>query len=320
MQNTSNIGIAISVVMPVYNGEKYLSEAIESVLNQTFGDFEFIIINDGSTDRTEDIILSYADPRIVYVKNEENLQIARTLNKGIILVKGKYIARMDADDISLPERFGKQIAFMEANRDVDICGAWIQFFGHKDNVWQTEKNHESIKTELLFGCPMAHPTFMAKREVFQDHKYEDVYSEDYALWVMLIDKFQFANIQEVLLKYRAHSHQTTILHDDLQKENYIRIKTLVLRRLEMESGEAVLLDKISKNLEVLPKHVEDLLCEILLKNMTFNYFNQKVLEKKLFDYWWAQYRQKNISLPQLLSSSLCSSHVFVSKIWKKLGF
>ena len=105
----------VSVLMAVYNGEKYLLEAIESILNQTYTNFEFLIINDGSTDSTEEIILSYSDQRIRYIKNEQNLKLIASLNKGLDLAKGKYIARMDADDISLPDRLEKQVNFLERN-------------------------------------------------------------------------------------------------------------------------------------------------------------------------------------------------------------
>ena len=110
----------ITVLMPVYNGEKYLQQAIESILKQTFTDFEFLIINDGSTDNSENIILSYDDSRIRYIKNEENLRLIRTLNKGIELAKGKYIARMDCDDISLPYRFEKQLKEFQNNPHLDM--------------------------------------------------------------------------------------------------------------------------------------------------------------------------------------------------------
>lgn len=153
----------ISVVMPVYNGEKYLREAIDSILNQTCTDFEFIILNDASTDETEEIILSYDDPRITYARNETNLQIANTLNKGIALAKGKYIARMDADDISLPERFERQIKFMEDNPDIDVCGCSMKTFGMQNVIYRVPKTHDEIMVKLLCGFALAHPTIMGKR-------------------------------------------------------------------------------------------------------------------------------------------------------------
>ena len=123
----------ISVLMPAYNAEKYIGEAIESILNQTYKDFEFIIINDGSIDRTEDIILSYDDPRIIYLKNKENSGIVASLNNGLKQAKGQYVARMDADDISLPTRFEKQLQYMESNQHIFVLGTSLILFGENSN-------------------------------------------------------------------------------------------------------------------------------------------------------------------------------------------
>ena len=135
--------------MPAYNAEKYIAESIESILSQTFTDFEFIIINDASTDSTKEIIESFQDSRIILINNEQNLGVAKSLNIGIATAKGKYIARMDADDISLPERFQTQFNFMEKNPDIDICGSWARMFGDKDDCMQTLQNHEDIRDEAF---------------------------------------------------------------------------------------------------------------------------------------------------------------------------
>ena len=223
----------ISVVMPVYNGENYLSEAIDSILNQTYADFEFIILNDGSTDKTEDIILSYSDPRIVYVKNPENLQIVKTLNKGISLAKGKYIARMDADDISLPQRFSKQVGFMEANLDVGVCGAWIKTFGEIESIWSMPTEHDEILVTLLFNSCIMHPTAFLRKSVLskQNEIYDSQFNkaEDYELWTRLILETRFANIPEVLLRYRLLDQLNNRTDYKLKQKllaNQIRIKYL----------------------------------------------------------------------------------------------
>ena len=119
---------SISVVMPAYNAEKYLREDIDSILAQTYDDFEFIIINDGSIDRTKEIILSYSDPRIVYIENEQNSGICVTLNKGLDTAKGRYIVRMDSDDIALPQRLEIQVRYMDANPDVGVAGSMVERF------------------------------------------------------------------------------------------------------------------------------------------------------------------------------------------------
>lgn len=179
----------ISVVMPVYNGEKYLGVAIESILNQTYANFEFIIVNDGSQDGTEIIILSYNDERIVYLKSETNLRIEGTLNKGMRHAVGKYIARMDADDISLPSRLEKQLLFMERNPNIGVCGTWANIFGDniESHTWKCPTQSENIKIEMMFACPFVHPSVFIKRTLFNSYSYSDEFqkAEDYYLWYQL---------------------------------------------------------------------------------------------------------------------------------------
>lgn len=199
----------ISVIMPVYNTEEsYLREAIESILNQTFADFEFLIINDGSTNNSQDVILSYKDSRINYVINEKNLGLIKTLNKGFDLAKGEYIARMDSDDISLPKRFEKQVDFMDKNQNVHVVGTWYEWFP-KCKVQKPPTTDKDIKECLLVQSnSLAHPTVMLRKSVIDklEARYDENYAyvEDYALWLSLVDKVDFANIDEILLKYRIH--------------------------------------------------------------------------------------------------------------------
>ncbi len=205
----------ISVIMPAYNAEKYIAEAIDSILGQTFGDFEFIILNDCSKDRTEEIILSYDDPRIVYVKNEENMGVARTLNRGLDLAKGEFIARMDADDISLPERFAKQVAYMNRHKNCGICGSNTILFGERltPSPFCFSKKNNSIFADMLFNSPFAHPSVMLRANIlkkynlYYDYAFERV--EDYHLWYRLLQVSKGYNIQEPLLRYRMHPNQVT---------------------------------------------------------------------------------------------------------------
>lgn len=202
----------ISVVMSVYNGEKYLSEAIESILNQTYKDFEFIIINDGSSDNSLEIIKKYQnqDERIVLI-SRENKGLVASLNEGIEKAKGKYIARMDADDICLSTRFEEQIEYMEKNK-LDLSGSWIETFDEKNilNVWKYPETHSDIEFRSFFMCSFAHPSVMIKKIVFDKLKYENETAEDYRLWCdILADGYKVGNIQKVLLKYRLHNNQLT---------------------------------------------------------------------------------------------------------------
>ncbi|MBR5130207.1 MAG: glycosyltransferase [Alphaproteobacteria bacterium] len=202
--------VKISVIMPVYNTEKgYLTEAIESILNQTFQDFEFLIIDDGSTEpHVKETILSYNDDRIKYFY-KDNSGVADTLNFGLSKASGEYIARMDADDISLPERFEKQASFLDCHPDISLVGSWIEFFPDK-KVWKTMKQPKLF--DFLKGTQLAHPTVMFRHDDFKkyDFKYNPEYpAEDYELWTRVISVLKVDNIQEVLLKYRVSEKQVT---------------------------------------------------------------------------------------------------------------
>ena len=158
----------ISIVMSVYNGEKYLREAVNSILNQTFKDFEFIIINDGSTDGTREILESYNDPRIILI-HKGNMGLTQSLNKGIALAKGKYIARQDADDISLPERLEKQIEFLERNEKVALLGTAIEIIDEIGNYLQTIKpptDDSSIRKGIKQNNYFCHGSVIFKRQGF----------------------------------------------------------------------------------------------------------------------------------------------------------
>ena len=197
----------VSVVLSVYNGEKYLGEAIESILNQTYKNFEFIIVNDGSADRSLKIIKSYDDERIVLI-SRKNRGLIASLNEGIKKAKGKYIARMDADDISLPQRFIEQVSYMEEHKDIGVCGSWIEVFGENFNnkIWKLKTGNDVLKLMLLFAVPFAHPSVMIRKRILDEHKiiYDKIFlhAEDYKFWVDLSYYTNFANIPKVLFRYR----------------------------------------------------------------------------------------------------------------------
>lgn len=219
----------ISVVMPVYNGGKYLREAIESILNQTYRDFEFLIINDGSTDESDEIIRSYTDPRIVYLQNDQNRGLVYTLNFGISVAKGEYIARMDADDVSKPVRFERQINLFENNPGIGLCGSWAKIIG-TIKVLKVETENDRIKCKLLFRSQFTHSSVMFRREQFLSesliYKQENYPAEDYALWIDSSTKIMMANIPEYLVDYRVHALQISTESSTRQqkKTNDLRIK------------------------------------------------------------------------------------------------
>ncbi len=210
--------------MPAYNAEKYIGEAIESILNQTFKDFEFIIINDGSTDNTAKIVREYAcrDKRIKFVDNKNNRGLVAVLNQGLDLCTGEYIARMDSDDISLPERFERQVKHMDTHHECGVVGAAIQVFGAKSGVWQ---NAQSVKLLdlLIHGSQVAHPTAMIRTSVLRDNKiyYDSQYphAEDYAFWMSIVQVSEIHNLQTILLNYRWHTSNVSVVHRKAQLES-----------------------------------------------------------------------------------------------------
>lgn len=207
----------VSIVMAVYNGEKYLKEAIESVLQQSFSDFELIIINDGSTDSSEEIINNYLyDERIVYIKNEENLGLVSSLNRGIAISKGEYIARMDCDDMMNKDRLKIQYEFMCANSNVGVLGSNINIINSNSQVigrWDFPNTNDELKRIMLRKCPFSHPTVMIRKAHLNslDGPYRKKYpsSEDYDLWIRLHKITDFHSLPQQLLNYRLHDEQIT---------------------------------------------------------------------------------------------------------------
>lgn len=230
----------ISVIMSCYNREKYVSEAIESILNQTFKDFEFIIIDDCSTDKSADIIEKYAqsDDRIVFIKNKKNKGLIYNLNKGLELSRGKYIARMDDDDISYPKRFEKQFHFMESNSDIAVCGTYIEIIGNKNaQSWINETDPEKLSVLMNFCNPMCHPTVMMRNEFLRKYnlKYnpKNLHAEEYGLWAdVILNNGKFANLSDTLLQYRVHKNRITSGNKTsiIQYKNALKIRTRLLSR------------------------------------------------------------------------------------------
>tara|TARA_B100000963_G_scaffold78022_1_gene66044 strand:+ start:12974 stop:13978 length:1005 start_codon:yes stop_codon:yes gene_type:complete len=236
----------ISVVMPVFNAEKYLAQAIDSILNQTFQDFEFIIINDGSYDGSNEILRQYQrqDNRIK-ILDKKNGGISEALNDGILISNGKYIARMDADDISLPTRFEIQLNFMEANPDIGVCGTWIEKFGenYKNHILKYPTNDSFSKVKLLFSVSFAHPTVMMQSKIIKKHnlKYNNQYGiEDYKFWLDIAKFTKFASIPKVLLKYRhlesSYSKEQERNYEKIYFE-YKRVLSDLLERLNLKNTE-----------------------------------------------------------------------------------
>ncbi len=224
--------------MSVYNGERYLREAMDSILSQTFHDFEFLIINDGSTDGSSEIICSYKDPRIRLINFDTNKGLIAALNKGIGLAQGSYIVRMDTDDVSLPMRIEKQVNFMDRNPDIGAAGSWAVTIGMaKSRKIITETNTAMLRCKLFFANPLLHPTVIIRTCVLQKYNllYDAAYchSEDYKMWLDISEHTKLSNVPEVLLKYRIHPHQTSQEFHLQQCANAAKIATQLFLKLKM---------------------------------------------------------------------------------------
>ena len=293
MSRTANI--EISVLMSAYNASKYLKEAIESILNQTYKNFEFIIINDGSADNTEEIIESFKDERIVYCRNHTNLGLIESLNKGILIAKGNYIVRMDADDLAMPERLQEQIAVFTQNKDAIVVGS--DYYLLSDNKLKYVRNQNDsafLKTTLLFSTCFAHPTVMIKnvfkaQTIFYDKAY--LHAEDYKLWTDLAFLGEFYNINKPLLKYREHANQISVQHHQSQLQISEKIRRAYLNKLgiqfteeQFQTHNIIGNNIIIRSLERLSS-IESWLLHLKKQQSSFKKLNTEGFNKALHKFW-----------------------------------
>lgn len=228
----------VTVLMSVYNAERFVVQAVESVLNQTYTDFEFLIFEDKSTDSSRDILRSYGDPRIRLVENEENLGLTKNLAAGMTMARGEFVARMDADDVCMPNRLEQQLAYLDAHPDVSVLGSAVTFFDEsgKEFVAHQPLEHEEIKCTLFYGFTMLHPSVMMRKGDFEKHglNYDSAFrvSQDHDLWTRAIRALRFSNLHEPLLRMREHAGKIGRTRKPLQQE----FSDLIRRRQLLELG------------------------------------------------------------------------------------
>ncbi len=225
----------IAVVLPVYNGEKYLGAAIQSVLAQTCGDFELVVIDDGSTDRTGEVLAGFTDARLRIIRHPRNLGLVAALNTGIRNSRGGLIARMDADDICHPRRFERQMAFLEARPQISICGTWFRTFGARKERVRSPVDPDHIRARMFFGWAMGHPTLMIRRRLLEQHSLvfneEFRNCEDYDFLAKAAELTRLATIPEFLLDYRLHDEQVSVSSRQDMKAKANRVRLRQLRQL-----------------------------------------------------------------------------------------
>lgn len=286
----------VSVIMSNYNTrENFLRESIESILSQTFDDFELIIIDDKSEIESLDIIKSYNDKRIRLLRNSQNLGLAASLNKGIQISRGEYIARMDTDDISLPRRLEKQVLFLNKNKDVQILGCRAKLFGDVKGIREMYPNNsKEIMVQLLFNVGLTHPTiimrksFLLKYQLFYNEKFKK--SQDYELWVRCSLLGKIYELPEILLKYRVSSTQASSVDRSEQNNLARNVRINILNKLGIfpTKREYLLHYSLSKTLKDDTFSVLEIWewCEKLINsNKKHHKYDQKLFENVIMKYW-----------------------------------
>lgn len=288
---------SVSILMPVYNAEPYLSEAIQSMLNQTYADFELIILDDCSTDRSAEVVQTFSDARIVYHRNEVNSGLANNLNTGLKLATGKYIARMDGDDISLPHRLQTQVDFLESHPDIDLCSCAMQMFGADNQLWIRDRDPEKVKISMMFYSAVLHASSVFRRDVFEKnnlyYKQETFPAEDYDLWARAAFFCRMVNLPDVMYLYRMHRTQVTSTDPRSAKKcREIQIRYLskalpVLSEKEIvDFVDGFIAYKISEIAEI--KIVKNHYLKIVKANASVLFFDQKLLNVRLNKYFQQQ--------------------------------
>ncbi|MFB2892351.1 glycosyltransferase family 2 protein [Aerosakkonemataceae cyanobacterium BLCC-F50] len=289
-----------SAIMAVYNSGEYLKETIDSVLNQTFTDFEFIIIDDGSRDRSVEIIKSYQDPRIKLLLNEENRGTGYSRNRGIEASRGEYIITIDSDDINLPQRFAKQIAYMDSHPEVGICGSWIETIGEAaGELWRCAVKPDIVHCRTLFEAVLCHPSTIIRR------KYLDEYSlryavelrraQDWDLYCRGARHFQITNIPEVLVYYRWRKYGKNLSDEELISKTYYYFYEIDKRNFQVlnlqPTEQEMLVHRRLGNLEL--KKDQDFVLEankwlnkLFAANQIAKIYPQSTFLQVLAGYWW----------------------------------
>jgi len=267
----------VTVLLPAYNAGTYLDAAIDSICNQTYSDFELLVVDDGSTDSSIGRLQIFRDQRVRIVRNDSNLGLIATLNRGLREARGEFIARMDADDIAHPRRLERQVTFLDERANIGLCGTWFQTFdGYPRRTVRPPTEPEEVHARLFVQSPLGHPTVMFRRRTFEEFRlsYDAAYPhcEDYELWTRAAMVTRLANLPEVLLKYRMHPAQVSSAKRGEQEQTLDRIRGRQLRRLHPDvtaQEESFHLDLLAqRNLvgsDVL-KRVEEWLLFLIEKN------------------------------------------------------
>ena len=320
-----------TVLLPVYNGAEFLSETIDSVLSQTYPDFDFLIINDASTDNSEEIILSYTDIRIQYLLNEQNLGSIGSPQKGMDLIQTEYIARIDQDDLWMPDKLKKQIELLDSNQGIGLCGTSIELIGDRTGVRMFPISNEFLKVGFLFGCLMSHPSVVFRNSFLIESglRYSPEYylADDYKMWIDCLNHTQIYNIPEVLVSYRQHQSQICSVHAPEQLKVKNRVRLEMLKRIYPNPTEEEKEFHLQIFAEQKIQSVNDYKKSIAWKKtLQFQnklngfYIQAHVLDKELNKYMQAGYKRYILNTYFKKFSIINALHYACSLDWRYLSF
>ncbi len=270
-----NLQPVVTILITAFNAEKHIAETIESVLNQTFQDFELLIVDDGSADNTYVQILEFSDTRIRVIRNEQNKGTMESANIGLAHSRGKYIARIDADDIALPIRLEKQVAFMEANPNVGFCGTFAEIFGTEKGLLSSPTIDAEIAVDLFFYNCFVHSSVIMRRSVLVQYQlfYRIPFSDDYDLWCQMSRVTQVRNIPDILVRYRKHAAQITKTHLSKFVES---TNEVIATHLNTFFGDILSLDDLNLlHTVIIEPEAEPRYAEILAVIDKLNFYNDK---------------------------------------------
>jgi glycosyltransferase involved in cell wall biosynthesis len=291
-----SISTLVTVLMPVFNGERYLERAIQSILMQSLKDYKFFIIDDGSTDSSLEIINRYKeqDSRIQLLANSSNRGLIYTLNIGLDTIDTKYVARMDCDDVAFPTRLEKQVRLMEASPSIGVCGTWITVKNTSDGSEYTQRyptRHANIKLHMLSYCAVAHPSVILRKSFFEQYglRYDPafIHAEDYELWTRAIDKFEFANIAEPLLEYTTHPENVSSKNEAIQSRATSKIRTEQVAKLicPKPKDETIITRLLTSGLPDALNQQDFMDASNLLERLLIANKKKKVYDTTLFDHF-----------------------------------
>ena len=243
----------VSVVTSVYNGARYLEESVSSILGQTFTDFEFLIVDDGSTDETPALLRTCSDPRARVIRNERNVGVSHSVNRALESARGRYVARHDADDVSVPSRIARQVAFLNEHPEIGVVGAQMEWIDETDRPLEMPDaplEHSLIAWEMVFRCPLFQPTVLIRKSVLDAPGAYDptlVVAHDYDLWARLMPVTRMANLPERLVRYRVHSNSVSQRHGADREREAMRVRRAYVSRVLGRETDAGLIEAMHRS-------------------------------------------------------------------------